>query len=128
MQSPEISPTPADKIIVRALNFHLDAPLRTAALEKASRLLRHEDSIVRIHIDLELDRTGDAGDQFIAKGHIEIGGPDLLASVATPNALQSLELLVDKLDRLIRRRHTMNKDFRNHPKAVELGVPLPKAV
>jgi putative sigma-54 modulation protein len=43
---------------------------------------------------------------FAARGHIEISGPDLRASVTTEDAHKSVNLLIDKLDRMIRRRTT----------------------
>jgi hypothetical protein len=41
---------------------------------------------------------------FIAKGQIEIEGPNLLASVADENALKSVEFLLENFDRQLRRR------------------------
>jgi len=117
---------PAARIIVRGIHLELTNALRAAAIDKVSRLLRHNDHIIRIRIDLEYDKTRGIGDQFIAKGHIEIGGPDLIASVASDDGYKSLDLLVDKLDGLLRRRHGLHKDKRNHPRAVELDTALPK--
>jgi len=116
----------AAKVIVSGIHLELTDALRQAALEKASRLLRHNSHIVRIRIDLEFDKTKGAGDQFIAKGHIEIGGPDLIASVQSEDGYKSLDFLIDKLDGLLRRRHGLRKDHRNHPHDVELDANLPK--
>lgn len=118
--------TLAAKLIIRGIHLDLTEALKSAAQHKAIRLLRHNDHIIRLRLDLEHDKTRGAGDQFIAKGHIEIGGPDLLASVASEDAYKSLDLLIDKLDSLLRRRHGVRKDKRNHPHGVELGAALPK--
>ena len=120
--------SPAAHLIVRGVHLDLTDALRTAAAEKTARLLRHNDHIIRLRVDLELDKTASATGQFIAKGHIEISGPDLIASVASDDAYKSLDLLVDKLDGLLRRRHGLHKDKRNHPEAVELETVLPKVV
>lgn len=117
---------PATKLIVRGVHLDLTEALRHAAEHKAERLLRHNDYIVRIRIDLELDKTKDITTRFIAKGHIEIGGPDLVASVASDDCYKSIDLLVDKLDRLLERRHGLRKDKRNHPHATDLNTELPK--
>lgn len=117
---------PAARVLVRGIHLDLTNALRTAAIDKVSRLLRHNDNIIRVRVDLEYDKTRGIGDQFIAKGHIEIGGPDLIASVASDDGYKSLDLLVDKLDGLLRRRHGLHKDKRNHPGAVELDTVLPK--
>jgi len=117
---------PASKLIVRGVHLDLTEALRQAVANKAERLLRHNDYIIRVRIDLELDKTKDINHRFIAKGHIEIGGPDLLASVSCEDCYKSIDLLVDKLDRLLERRHGIRKDKRNHPHATDLATELPK--
>jgi len=124
--SPTPSAAPESKLLVRGIHLDLTEALRTAVADKAARILRRNHRIVRLRVDLEFDRTGATGRQFIAKGHIEIAGPDLIASVASEEAYQSLDLLFDKLDGLLRRRHGRHKDKRNHPHAVELDATLPK--
>ncbi len=124
--SKNLPPDLAAKLIVRGIHLELTDALRAAIAEKTARLLRHNDHLIRLRVDLELDKTHGVGAQFIAKGHIEIAGPDLIASGSSDDAYQSLDLLVDKLDGLLRRRHGLHKDKRNHPHAVELDTTLPK--
>jgi putative sigma-54 modulation protein len=125
--SKNLPPDLAAKLIVRGIHLDLTDALRVAAAEKTARLLRHNDHIIRLRVDLELDKTHEVGSQFIAKGHIEIAGPDLLASVTSDDCYKSLDLLVDKLDGLLRRRHGLHKDKRNHPHPIDIDTPLPKA-
>jgi putative sigma-54 modulation protein len=115
----------ADKILVRGIHLEITPALRAAALEKGARLLRHQARLVRVRLDLEFDQTkGDHG-QFIAKGRVEIRGPDLIASVATENAGKSLDLLIDKLDRMIRERTRNRADRRNdRPEGTEFRDQL----
>ncbi|RXK54793.1 ribosome-associated translation inhibitor RaiA [Oleiharenicola lentus] len=126
MTHPTSQPIDETKFIIRGIHLDLTDALRRITMEKAARLLRHNDHILRIRLDLELDKTRGAKDQFIAKGRIEISGPDLIASVQSEDAYKSVDLLVDKLDALLRERHGRRKDNRNHPHAAELGAPLPK--
>ncbi len=125
--SKNLPPDLAAKLIVRGIHLDLTDALRVAAAEKTARLLRHNDQIIRLRVDLELDKTHEVGSQFIAKGHIEIAGPDLIASVSSDDGYKSLDLLVDKLDGLLRRRHGLHKDKRNHPHGIDLDTKLPKA-
>jgi putative sigma-54 modulation protein len=126
-QSPALPDRPAEsKLLLRGIHLDLTHALRTVILDKMNRVLRHNARIIRLRIDLEHDRTRAIGRQFLAKGHIEIAGPDLIASVASDDAYKSLDLLVDKLDGLLRRRHGRRKDKRNHPHAAEIGAALPK--
>lgn len=119
-------PIDPSKFIIRGVHLDLTDALRRITMEKAARLLRHNDHILRIRIDLELDKTRGSKDQFLAKGRIEISGPDLIASVHSEDAYKSVDLLVDKLDGLLRERHGLRKDKRNHPHAAELPAELPK--
>jgi putative sigma-54 modulation protein len=104
----------AEKILVRGIHLEITPALRAMAIEKAVRLLNHEKHVIRIRIDLEHDHARDDSAQFVAKGHIEIGGPDLIASVASADAYKSLDLLLEKLDRMLRERTRLKTDRRNN--------------
>ena len=108
--TPDSSSTP---IIVRGIHLDLTPALRQTATDKFARLLRHEHGIVRLRLDLELDKTRGARDLFVAKGRVEIRGPDLLAHATSEDAYKSLDLLVDKLAELLRRRHQKRANTRN---------------
>jgi putative sigma-54 modulation protein len=115
----------AEKILVRGIHLTLTPALRTAALEKSARLLRHDDHLVRIRIDLENDHTKHEHARFIAKGRIEIHGPDLIAAVESDDAYKSLDLLIDKLDRMLRERSRARADRRNdRPEGAEFRDQL----
>jgi putative sigma-54 modulation protein len=114
--SPQTSPF-ADRLILRGVHVTLTDALRDNIRSKVERIFRHEGKIVRIRIDIELDKTRGVSQHFIAKGHIEIGGPDLIASVSSEDAYKSLDLLMDKLDELVRRRADTLQSKRRNPKA-----------
>jgi putative sigma-54 modulation protein len=107
----------ADRLILRGVHVTLTDALRDNIRSKVERIFRHEGKIVRIRIDIELDKTRGVSQHFIAKGHIEIGGPDLIASVSSEDAYKSLDLLMDKLDELVRRRADTLQSKRRNPKA-----------
>jgi putative sigma-54 modulation protein len=102
-----------EKILVRGIHLTLTPALRTAVFEKCARLLRHEDHLVRIRIDLEHDQTKHDQARFVAKGRIEISGPDLIAALDSDDAYKSLDLLIDRLDRMLRERSRSRADRRN---------------
>jgi len=117
------------ELIVSGIHLDLTPSLKFFVREKASRLFRHQERIVRIRVELECDRNEDVGTRFKAKGHIAINGPDLNATVESDECHKAVSLLVDKLDRMLGKRHHLHKVKRNHPHAVEFnGVELPKAV
>jgi putative sigma-54 modulation protein len=126
MSSHKPSTPPEPQIIVRGVHLDLTDALKAAAAEKAARLFRHQERIIRVRLDLEHDKTRLVRQAFIAKGHIEIRGPDLIASVASDDLYKSLDKLMDKLDRMLRKRATAAMTKRQHPHRVEIPAKLPK--
>lgn len=120
---------PSHEVIVSGIHLELTPAIKSFVKEKMERLFRHEERIVRVRVELECDAKQIPSQRFTAKGHIEIYGPNLNATTVADDCYKSIDLLVDKLDELIRRRAGQSKDKRNHPHSVELdGVQLPKAV
>jgi putative sigma-54 modulation protein len=123
------NPNPSQDLIVSGIHLDLTPSLKTFVAEKADRLFRHEERIVRIRIELEFDSRQSVSQRFTAKGHIAIHGPDMNATVTTDECHKAVSMLVDKLDRMLRRRARVLKAKRNHPHAIEFAdVALPKAV
>ena len=102
----------SEKILVSGIHLEITPALRESILKKTARLLRHQINLVRVRICLEhvkSDRT-----PFVAKGHVEISGPDLIARVASDDGYKSIDLLVDRLDRMLRERTRAKADRRNN--------------
>src|ERR1051325_379684 len=117
------------ELIVSGIHLELTPSLKIFVKEKADRLFRHQERIVRIRVELQCDANADVDARFKAKDHIALYGPDMNASVESDECHKAVSLLVDKLDRMLEKRHQIHKVKRNHPHPVELtGVELPKAV
>ena len=116
------------ELIVSGIHLELTPSLKFFVREKAERLFRHEERIVRLRVELEYDPKEMVATRFKAKGHITIHGPDMNAVVGSDECHKAVALLADKLDRMLRRRARYFKVRRNHPHAVELDVELPKAI
>jgi len=91
-------------VIVSGIHLELTPSLKQFVVEKSERLFRHEERIVRLRVELECDSKQAVDKRFTAKGHIEIHGPDMNASVSSDECHKAVALLVDKLDRMLRRR------------------------
>ena len=123
---PETNQELADRLRVQAVHVELTDAMKNVLHEKLAVLLRHNDYIVRINVRLQRDQTLGTENHYTATGQIEIGGPDLVASAEGKNAYEVIDVLVDKLDRQLERRHGKRKDRRNHPNTPDIDAVLPK--
>lgn len=99
------APAHTDKIVLRGLNLWLTEAMKAAITRKAERLFRHEPRIVRVRIGIDCENRR-TGREFCALGQVEVHGNDLLASVIDTDAYRAIDLLVQRLDRMLRRRAT----------------------
>jgi putative sigma-54 modulation protein len=97
------------ELIVSGIHLELTPSLKTFVREKSERLFRHEERIVRLRVELEYDPKDSVSTRFKAKGHIAIQGPDMNAVVESDECHKAVSLLVDKLDRMLRRRSRLFK-------------------
>jgi putative sigma-54 modulation protein len=116
------------ELIISGIHLELTPSLKQFVQEKAERLFRHEERILRMRFELECDAKEKFGARFKAKGHVIIDGPALNASVESDECHKAVALLADKLDRMLERRAKLFKVKRHHPHAIEFGAPLPKAI
>jgi putative sigma-54 modulation protein len=115
------------KIIMQGVHVELTGAMQNIIREKFSILLRHNEWIVRIHVRLHQDQQRGKNHHYTATGHIEVRGPDVVATVKGDDAYNVLDGLVEKLDEQLRERHERLKDKRNHPQEIELEANLPRA-
>jgi len=87
---------------------HVDVTpaLRAYVTEKMQKLIRHSDQVISIRVILNVEKL-----QQNAEATVNVGGRTLFGTVTAMDMYASIDGLVDKLDRQIRRR----KDrFTNH--------------
>ncbi|AHF90765.1 ribosomal subunit interface protein [Opitutaceae bacterium TAV1] len=113
------------KLLLRGVHLNLTDAMKASIEGMVERLVRHEPRIDRIRIDVELDHVHSGPQLFIAKGIIELRGPDMIASVSSDDAYKSVHLLIEKLDRMIRKRDSALKGRRHadEPIAVVAAAP-----
>lgn len=114
------------RLLVRGIRLGLDDTAKAFIESRAERLFRHEPRILRVRIDVEPD-VRSRTPRFTAKGRIELAGPDLTAAVTTDAAPASVTLLIEKLDRMLRKRTSnllrrrTTDDIRAHAAPIVLG-------
>lgn len=101
------------KLVLRGLRVELTGAMTAAFAAKAARLFRHEPDILRLRIDVGVDHHK-SGCGFVARGQIDLPGPDLTASTRCDDAVVAVSLLIDKLDRMLRKRATARRRNRHH--------------
>ncbi len=116
------------EIIVSGIHMDLSPSLKTFVQEKTERLFRHQERIIRIRVELECDPKQSVANRFTAKGHIQIHGPDLNASVSSDECHKATAMLIDKLDRMLERRARMFKAKRHQARAIDIEAALPEAI
>lgn len=115
-----------NELILTGRHIELTDALKQFVEEKAEKLFRHETRIIRIRFELDFDNNHHKDRPFIAKGIIEINGPQMVVSEASHDMHKSIDEVIHKLDRKIRRRARLSRVKRNHPHEVELPADLPK--
>jgi len=113
-------------VIVTGRNIELTKAMKEAVYKKAEKLFEHEEQIIRLRVELEYNKNVTSQDEQIAKGHIEISGNPLITTETSENMYTSIDQMVDKLDRMLRRRSRLRRVKRKDVHAVDLPSQLPK--
>lgn len=115
-------------VIISGVHLELTEALKNMVHEKVEKLFEHEDRIIRMRVELEYNQNITREKEFIAKGHLEVRGNDHVVSVETDDLYKSIDLMVQKLDRMLRRRSRLDKVKRKHPHSIDIPAAIPKAV
>jgi putative sigma-54 modulation protein len=116
-------------VIISGLNLDLTEAMKNMVHEKAEKLFEHYDQIIRMRVELEFDpHQATHQKEFIAKGQLEVRGNDHFASDASGDMYKSIDGVVQKLDRMLRRRHRLAKVKRKNTHEVDIPANIPKAV
>lgn len=100
---------------------HVDVTpaLRAYVTEKMQKILRHSDQVLSIRVILNVEKL-----QQHAEATVNVGGQALFAAVTAADMYASIDGLVDKLDRQIRRRKgriTNHQHIKHVPVSSESG-------
>lgn len=116
-------------IIISGINITLTDAMKEMVQEKATKLFEHDDHIVRMRVELEYaphNKTHEG--EYVAKGQLEVRGNDHIVRVASNDTYKSIDLMVQKLDRMLRRRSRLQKVKRKTTNILDIPSTIPKAV
>jgi len=108
-------------IVVTGVHMDLTDALKETVRTKVERLLRHNPRIIPVLVELVYPRSSDHSREFGAQIRLELPGPDIVVREESDDLYKSIDILVDKVDRQLRRRHRLDKEKRNHPHPTDLG-------
>ena len=91
-------------VIITGVHLTLTDAIKNVVNEKVAKLFKHEPSIVRVRVELVQDTERKDHGEFLAKGHIQIQGPDLVVAAHAENLYKAIDFLIEKLQRKLRRR------------------------
>lgn len=114
------------EIIVSGLHFDLTPSLKMFVQRKAERLLRHDKKLSRVRMDVDCEQKRPGHGWFVVRGHLTSYGPGLYASGTSEDCHQAIAQVIDKLDRMLRRRAVSSKEKRNHPPLIDFPARLTK--
>jgi putative sigma-54 modulation protein len=115
-----------DQILITGLNLELTGSIKEHVLEKLAKVIKHNERIIRMHVELEYRPSHKHQKEFIAKAQVEVAGPNINVGIESDDLYKSIDALTEKLTRQVRRRHRLQKEKRNHPHDVDIPVELPK--
>ena len=116
-----------NEIIISGNNLELTQALKDDVINKMSKIFTHEDKIIRLRIDLEYSPNKRKENEFIAKGRIEINGPDMIVSAQSNDMYKSIDELAVMLARKIRRRHRLSRIKRDTVQNIDIPAAIPKS-
>ncbi len=113
-------------VIISGLNMELTDAIKMIVHEKVEKLFGHDDHIIRMRVELEYDPHPKTHEkEFIAKGHLEVRGKDHIAHAETDNLYKSIDEMIHKLDRMIRRRSRAEISKRRDVHAIDIPGDIP---
>ena len=113
-------------VIITGRHIELTDALKNIVHEKSIKLFAHEQNIIRLRVELEYNQNVTNLKEFIAKGHLELRGPGMNVSAETEDLYKSVDLMVNKLDRMLRRKHRLYKVKRKDTHTIEIPAEIPK--
>ena len=110
-----------NNLILSGLHLSLTDAHKEIVSSKMEKIFKHEEKIIRARIELERSaKSSSHENEFVAKGHLELKGATITISSASDNIFKSIDDLVEKLDRGLRRRSRLKKVKRRQSTLQEL--------
>ena len=99
-----------NNLILSGLHFDLKDGHKSLVSEKMEKIFKHEEKIIRARVELEHGiRSSTRENEYTAKGHLELKGTTITISSSSDDIYKSIDDLIEKLDRGLRRRARLGR-------------------
>ncbi len=88
-------------LIISAKNFKLTPSLKTFATAKFAKLARFWRRIVRVRVELSVERSRQAAFTNRVDVKVEVPGPDINAEYLAADIHEAIDMIIPKLERQI---------------------------
>ena len=116
-----------NKVIISGTNIDLTDAIKQLVFDKSEKLFRHDHGIMKMKVELAMNVKKGAKEEFTAKGHLEMNGPDIHMSDTSEDLYKPIDNLTEKLERALRERTSTIPSKRKDVHDVELPANIPKA-
>ena len=113
-------------VIISGHHLPLTEAIKNVVYQKVEKLFVHEENIIRLNVELSHQHVNSDKDHYSAKGHIEIRGNDIIVNAETDNLYKSIDEMVIKLTRSLRRRSRLKKVKQKKVHSVDVPAMIPK--
>lgn len=113
-------------VIISGNHLDLTPALKNMVYQKVEKLFVHEERIIRLRIELSSISRNKKNETFAAKGIIEIHGSDIVVNAETEDLYKSIDEMVEKLTRGLRRRSRLRKVKTKKVHDVDIPAAIPK--
>lgn len=114
------------QLIISGIHMPLTDAIKETVHEKVKRLFNHEADIVRLRVELGKDTGAQRGRHFFACGILDVSGRVIIIRERTEDLYKSIDLMVDRLDRQLRRRARMMRVKRHYKGPIDIPADLPR--
>jgi ribosome-associated translation inhibitor RaiA len=88
-------------------------PVRASVYESFRHVLRQYPEIARLYVEVGDPEATDHGVVFLAKGTVELGGPDIHTSVFGEQVQTAIDFLLENVTRQLRRQRRFKPAEKN---------------
>jgi len=97
-------------ILISGIHIHIHDGYKHHIHNKIKKLIKHQSKIDFFQFELEKDlHSKSHSKEYIAKGKMQIKGKFTCLSAQSDNMYKSIDLLIDKLDRSLRKHSRLKK-------------------